>query len=442
MGAGLSFHMPDLPVRRTPHRPWCNMVFTTLASIRCAALCLALVAGGAQAMAPKKSAAQPAPAAPASASQPRSPHQSDPDSLLIAVYQELAAQRLRSAMEKADALVAAYPHFHLGHLIRGDLLLMQTQPVTAMGAAPAANAIRLQELRQEAAVRLRALRERPDPALVPHVLLQLRPDQKVAFVVDARRSRLFVYENQGGKPRLVTDYYVSQGKLGVHKLREGDQKTPLGVYYVTGRLNGQKLPDFYGPGALPLSYPNEWDRLHGRGGSGIWLHGTPSDSFSRPPLSSDGCVVLTNPDLTRLSRSAEVGKTPVVIADEVRFLPPERAEAERARAWALAEAWRRDMESRDPARMRSHYSARFKVELGDLDAWLDRHQKWLGKYPQAQVALRDVSLFAYPGESELIVATFTEDTLVKGRIAQTQRLRQYWAREGREWRIVTENSWQ
>src|SRR5690606_34848488 len=150
------------------------------------------------------------------------------------------------------------------------------------------------------------------------------PDQKVAFVVDARRSRLYVYENRDGYPQLVTDYYVSQGKFGVNKSREGDQKTPLGVYYVTSRLQGRKLPDFYGSGALPISYPNAWDRLNGRGGSGIWLHGTPADSFSRPPLASGGCVVLSNPDLRRLSQEAEIGKTPVVIADEVRFVSREQ----------------------------------------------------------------------------------------------------------------------
>ena len=122
------------------------------------------------------------------------------------------------------------------------------------------------------------------------------------LVVDANRSRLYVYENQGGQLKLVTDYYISQGKLGINKIKAGDQKTPIGVYYITSRLPGARLPDFYGTGALPINYPNEWDKLNGRSGSGIWLHGTPSDSYSRPPLSSDGCVVLTNPDLNKLYR--------------------------------------------------------------------------------------------------------------------------------------------
>ena len=76
----------------------------------------------------------------------------------------------------------------------------------------------------------------------------------------------------------------------------------------------EKLPDFYGPGAFPISYPNEWDKLHRRNGYGIWLHGTPSETYSRPPRATDGCVVLTNDDLRRLARYVDVGRTPVVIS--------------------------------------------------------------------------------------------------------------------------------
>lgn len=367
----------------------------------------------------------------------------DPDTLLLAVYRELAANHLRAAMEKADALVAAYPTFHLGHLIRGDLLLLQASPSAAQGALPPAAQERLQNLRQEAGARMRALLERPDPKLVPSVLVQLRADQKSVFVVDARRSRLYLYQNEGGTPRLVADYYISQGKLGVYKIKEGDQRTPLGVYTVTSRLQGQKLPDFYGSGALPISYPNEWDRLQGRSGSGIWLHGVPSDSYSRPPLSSDGCVVLTNADLLRLSQAAEVGKTPVVIAPELTFISREKLDAQRKETQAVFDAWRRDMESRDPARVRSHYSSKFRSEAaqGNADTWIARQANWLSKLRQSSLTLRDQSVFRYPGESEMLVTSFTQNAMVNGRVAQSQRVRQYWTREGQVWRIVAENTW-
>ena len=62
------------------------------------------------------------------------PTKLDPDAALIAIYKDLAANDLRGAQRKADALVLAFPNFSLGQLIRGDLLLMHAHPITALGS--------------------------------------------------------------------------------------------------------------------------------------------------------------------------------------------------------------------------------------------------------------------------------------------------------------------
>jgi murein L,D-transpeptidase YafK len=391
-----------------------------------AGLCGLLVASGAIASLPQAKA----PAARA--------EKPDPEVMLIEVYKELAANHLRQAQQKADVLVEAYPNFRLGHLIRGDLLLMHTRPVSTLGAVANAPEEKLRNLRDEAMVRLKYLRERPDPNLVPRVILQLREDQKHALIVDAKRSRMYVYENQRGQLKFVKDYYISQGKLGVNKLKEGDQKTPIGIYYITGRLPGARLPDFYGSGALPINYPNEWDKLNGRSGSGIWLHGTPSDSFSRPPLSSDGCVVLTNPDLHTLAESVEIGKTPIVISESVEFVTKAKLDSDRNIAAMLVDRWRRDLEGLNPTALMGNYSSRFKSERGeDLGTWFPRNHQFFSRVKGLSIKLRDVSYFFYPGRDDLIVSTFTQDAMV-GKSKSSVRKRQYWAKEGGHWKIVYE----
>ncbi len=361
----------------------------------------------------------------------------DPEALLIDVYKELGANHLRSALEKADRLVEAYPNFRLGHLIRGDLLLMHNRPVATLGAVVGPED-KLKNLREEAMVRMKSLRERPDPDLIPRQVLQLREDQKHVLLVDAKRSRLYVYAHRAGKLKLVTDYYISQGKYGVNKLKEGDQKTPIGIYYITSRLSGTRLPDFYGSGALPINYPNEWDKLNGRSGSGIWLHGTPSDSFSRPPLSSDGCVVLTNPDLHRLSSSVEIGKTPVVISETIDFVNQTKWDNDRAVATRILEEWRQDIESLNPLRVARNYSRQFKSDRGeDIDVWLGKHQQSLGNVKALKLTLRDMTHFFYPGRDDMIVSTFTQETMV-GKNKSTLRKRQYWTKEGASWKVLYE----
>jgi murein L,D-transpeptidase YafK len=363
----------------------------------------------------------------------------DPDAQLIEIYKELNADHLDVAQAKADALVRAYPNFRLGQMLRGDLLLMHTHTVASFGPANGPED-KLKDLRDEAIVRLKALRERPDPNLVPSAVLQLRDDQKHVLVVDAGRSRLYEYENHGGQLKFINDYYITQGKLGVNKTKAGDQKTPLGVYYITARLPGSRLPNFYGTGALPINYPNEWDRLNGRSGSGIWLHGTPSNNYSRPPLASDGCVVLTNPDINKLYSSVEVGKTPVIISDHVEFVNKAKLANDRNFAAALVEGWRSALESLDANRLLQNYSQRFKSEHGeDLNTWFAKQEHLHSGIKKLTVKLRDLTLFFYPGRNNMIVSTFTEDALY-GQHKNTLRKRQYWIKEGATWKIISEST--
>jgi len=368
------------------------------------------------------------------------PARQDPELLLIDIYKDLRASQLNEAQAKADALVAAYPNFRVGHLIRGDLLLMHTQPVTTLGAGIASSAPpdKLKDLRDEARVRLQSITARPAADMAPRPVLQLRSDQRHVLVVDTTQSRLYVYQNQNNQLKFITDYYITQGKLGIHKLKEGDQKTPIGVYYINGRVSGRKLPDFYGASALHINYPNEWDRVQGRSGGGIFLHGTPSDSYSRPPLASDGCVVLTNADLKKLEGTVDIGKTPVVIAEKLEFVSKAKWDSERDIATRLMDSWRTDIASMDRTRVLKNYSSKFRSANGeDLNTWYEKEMRALVDVVNLGVKLSDVTLFRYPGQDDMIVSTFTMETLI-GKNKSTFRKRQYWSREGGNWKIVFE----
>nr|WP_315256225.1 L,D-transpeptidase family protein [uncultured Duganella sp.] len=362
----------------------------------------------------------------------------NPEEQLTEIYKNLAQHDLGAAQQKADALVEAYPTFRLGHLIRGDILLMHTRTVGTLGAAaPGGAEARLADLRSEAARRLQA--GRPAPALLPRALLQMRKDQRHALLVDARHSRLYLYENRSDGLHLVQDFYASQGKLGINKLKEGDMRTPVGVYNIVGRLPGVKLPDMYGKGALPLDYPNDLDKLQGRSGSGIWVHGTPPETFSRPPLSTDGCVVLSNEDLNFLTRTITVGKTPILIGDQVEFVSRAQVDADLRQAAALLETWRVSMEKRDDAGIKALYSPKFKSAADeDISAWLAKNQ-FLPGAKQASVTVSDTSYFRQPSQQEMIVSSFTQQTVI-GKFRHAVRKKQYWAKEGRSWKIVAETN--
>jgi len=373
-------------------------------------------------------------------------HAADPEVLLYRTLGEVSNKRMDSAISEIDKIISAYPNFRLAHLIKGDLLLARARPLTTLGNAPGAPRDQLEDLREEARARLARFHHPRPVNLVPRYLVQMQPEQRQAIVVDTARSTLYLFENHGGQPRYVADYYISIGKKGYDKYREGDNKTPLGVYHITGSLSRDKLnatygrlAEQYGAGALPLSYPNEWDRREGRDGYGIWLHGVPFDTYSRPPRASNGCVAMTNEDFAAISRHAQIGVTPVIIANGVDWVAPGAGQALRSELAGQIESWRRDWESLDTEKLLRHYAPDFSSGRMDFAQFADQKRKVNAGKSWIKLKLDKVSVFLYPGRDDLAVVTFEQD-YASSNLANQMRKRQYWIRQDNAWRILHEGA--
>ncbi|HTH94104.1 MAG TPA: L,D-transpeptidase family protein [Rhodocyclaceae bacterium] len=362
-----------------------------------------------------------------------------PEAQLTQVFARIEKNQLDLALEQAEALTDKYPTFRLGQLVKGDLLLARAQPISTFGNVNNAPQDKLADLRDEALARLRAYRSQPPANSIPEYLLQLQPEQKYAIVVDTQLSRLYLYQNDDGTPKLINNYYISQGKLGADKFREGDQKTPLGVYRIVGNLTRDKIGDFYGGGAWPLNYPNDWDRRNGRNGHGIWLHGVPSDTYSRPPKASNGCVVLANPDLDTVASHLQIGLTPVVIASSVDWLTPDEWKSERKDILGAIDSWRRDWESRDGQRYASHYSTTFNADGIDYTTWTAQKLAVNASKSWIRVDTDKLTLFRYPGKDDMVVATFMQD-YKSNNLNNSMMKRQYWLKENGQWKIIYEGA--
>jgi murein L,D-transpeptidase YafK len=237
----------------------------------------------------------------------------------------------------------------------------------------------------------------------------------------------------------VADFYVTIGKAGAGKQREGDNRTPVGIYAVTGFKSASELGDFYGSGAFTLSYPNEWDTRQGRNGHGIWIHGSPSDTYSRAPRASEGCVVLANDDLMRLGRYIQPGKTPVIIASQIEWLDQTALDARRNELATTLDQWRQDWESRDTARLLRHYSAGFRNGTQPLAEFAATKQKVNAGKSWIKIGLSDVSLMAYPERPDFALVNFVQNYQSNNLNDRTAK-RQFWSRENGRWKIIHETS--
>ncbi|MGQ0711122.1 MAG: L,D-transpeptidase family protein [Rhodoferax sp.] len=359
---------------------------------------------------------------------------------LIEIYKLIGAEKPRQALEQALRLVRDYPHFQLAHLVLGDLLSAQSRPLQGLGDVPGTDipngaASTLADLRLESARRMAALREAPPPGLVPSQFVNLSPQSRHAIAIDAARSRLYLFENGGNGLRLVAHYYISVGKAGTLKRIEGDQKTPLGIYYITSSIDRSSLEDFYGAGALPINYPNVLDLKRGKTGSGIWLHGTPPNQFSRAPQASDGCVVLANPDLEHVMRTVRIRTTPVVIAPQLHWVAPHKARTDAREFEDALAAWRDAKSSGRSERVLRFYTHDFSANGKDLAQWSAQLQTELRRLDGRPLELKDVSMLRWTDGADTMVVTFGE--VARGQRSGTTK-RQYWVRESGQWKIFYE----
>jgi murein L,D-transpeptidase YafK len=361
------------------------------------------------------------------------------ETALAGIFKSIEDNKLDDAYSRVNALLVVHPNYRLAYLIKGDLLLARAGQIRSIGAMPGAPADKVSDLRAEALQRLRAYHDKPPVDGIPRYLLQMRPEQKHAVVIDTRKSRLYVYANDNGRPRFIADFYMSHGKNGIDKAREGDQKTPIGVYYVTSYLPKAKLTDIYGVGAFPINYPNDWDKRQGRSGHGIWLHGVPADTFARAPLASDGCVALSNADFELMGKSIDPGRTPVIISDNVEFLSQDDWNADRQSLLKAIEKWRTDWESRNADAYLSHYARNFEGDGMSLKEWAVRKRQVNATKEWIKVKLGDMDVFRYPGKQEMVVVTFQQD-YQSSNLSNAMKKRLYWIKEGGSWKIVDEGS--
>lgn len=354
---------------------------------------------------------------------------------LLAVSQS----RMPEAQIAVDKLTREYPNFRLAQLIKGDLLLARAQPLQTLGNTGNVRNAELEQLRDEARQRVRAATEDLPNDKVPAYLLNLDDSYRHALVVDASRARLYVYENRAGLPVRVADFYITIGKSGAGKQKEGDNRTPIGIYTISSFKSPRELTDFYGGGAFTLSYPNEWDTRQGRNGHGIWIHGTPSNNYSRTPRASEGCVVLANDDLRQLGQYIQTGKTPVIIAEQVEWVAYDVLDTRRNDLAAALDQWRTDWESRDTDRLLSHYSASFRAGSQDLTSFAASKYKVNAAKSWIKVGLNKLSLMLYPERPDFALVTFEQD-YQSSNLSDSTPKRQFWSRENGRWKIIHETS--
>ena len=278
------------------------------------------------------------------------------------------------------------------------------------------------------------------PSRVPAWLIDVPPTVTDILVAETGAARMHRFVRSRDGIVEMDQRYMSIGTNGAGKERAWDRRTPLGVYFITDRLDTSKLHEKYGVAAFPLDYPNAWDRINGRTGYGIWLHGVDRNSPERPPLDTDGCLALPNEELLKLTDRLEPWVTPVIVTREMRWALPREIATLRRELRAALETWRGSLADGDIVTYLSLYADDFRYRDMDRSAWASYRLNVFESRPLAGVSLRNVFLVADPEVPGLYLSRFTQElNTADGPVTTMRRL--YWRHAPDEgWQIVSEDA--
>lgn len=271
------------------------------------------------------------------------------------------------------------------------------------------------------------------------------PDVENIFMFDKARNRLYVYQpDASGKLKKIADEYVVTGSVAGDKQRQGDGKTPNGIYRFIKKLQGKDLESRYGPVAFPIDYPNELDKLHQKDGYGIWLHGYPLDVLRRPPQDTRGCFSLSNNSLTKIARLVKLKRSWVIAGENFEFDRDADKQALLESVQRDIEAWKQDWRSLDSEAYLSHYHQQFRSGKRDLKAWKSYKRRINANKAFVDVKFSNFTLMRDPtrwAEGEVVLAEF-DQVYRSSNYADQGRKRLYLARDSKTspWKILLEES--
>jgi murein L,D-transpeptidase YafK len=264
------------------------------------------------------------------------------------------------------------------------------------------------------------------------------------LLVEKSTHSLFVYENKGGLPQLVKSFKIASGKNKGDKIKEGDRKTPEGIYTLNEFFSEQLLKQrhgdmakMYGAGAFTTDYPNLMDQRQGKTGSGIWLHSTDDATRIDKGLDSRGCVVVNDLDLKSVAKYLDLPHTPMIVVQDISYLSKKSWNKTRSELMGTVEGWANAWkEKRFNDYISYYHPTEFKDRSrGGFQAYRAYKQAVFARPDNPKITIDSISVLFAEGYA---VATLRQDyrsVIINDTGKKTLYLRQD---DNYDWKIVAE----
>ena len=221
------------------------------------------------------------------------------------------------------------------------------------------------------------------------------------------QSTLNLYvQDKNKKFKLINKNSAFTGKNSGDKKREGDSKTPIGVYELVAKKSKKtKLDPFYGPYAFVTSYPNSYDAYQGKSGHGIWIHGLPEsqerDNFTK------GCIAIQNINLKELEKNIDIKETLLIIDDN--WIKTKISEDKLTSILAQLFEWRYAWIYNDIEKYLKFYSDDFiRYDGMKIEKFKRYKRRIFTKNEKKTILFHDLNVVPYPNTKNSYQVTFKE----------------------------------
>lgn len=224
------------------------------------------------------------------------------------------------------------------------------------------------------------------------------------LICDKSKSKLTLYmQDINSTYKLQKEYSAYTGEIKGDKIKEGDLRTPVGVYKLVKRI--EKVDSFYGPMAFVTSYPNVYDKYKGKNGSGIWIHGLPT--LQKRDEYTKGCIAINNQNIECLNRHIDIKKTLLIIHEDDMH----KHVSKESLSNILKElyAWRYSWIYNDIDTYLNFYDKNFiRSDKMDINKFTKYKTRVFNKKENKKIIFNNINVIPYPNSDDIYKITFLE----------------------------------
>ncbi len=247
--------------------------------------------------------------------------------------------------------------------------------------------------------------------------------------VDKNRQKLYLFGHRS-PTRILRSLPCTTGQIPGDKFYEGDKRTPEGIYFLEREITYTVDYELYGNLAYTMNYPNPVDRLQGKTGHSIWLHGRGKPLV---PKDTKGCVALETDKLEELSQYIDLTGTPIIVGQEINYnaLEPE-LEATSLELYSLVQDWAQAWSNQKNSFFQFYHAQKFSRSTEPFADFKAQKKELFARYDWIDVFLDQIKVV--PG-NDYWVTYFKQFYRSSG--FQSEGIKRfYWKKVDDQWQIV------